>query len=78
MKSGTIPPVFCGDALLMRGMEQFMDGLCWLAPSAEEKAGEIGLDVDGSPWSSLSTRTALRPPLSLRPWPTPSSASCLT
>ena len=26
-----------------------MDGLCWLAPSAEEKAGEIGLDVDGSP-----------------------------
>ena len=49
VKSGTIPPVFCGDALLMRGMEQFMDGLCWLAPSAEEKAGEIGLDVDGSP-----------------------------
>ena len=49
VKSGTIIPVFCGDALLMRGMEQFMDGLCWLAPSAEEKAGEIGLDVDGSP-----------------------------
>ena len=49
VKSGTITPVFCGDALLMRGMEQFMDGLCWLAPSAEEKAGKIGLDVDGSP-----------------------------
>ena len=49
VKSGTITPVFCGDALLMQGMEQFMDGLCWLAPSAEEKAGEIGLDVDGSP-----------------------------
>lgn len=49
VKSGTITPVFCGDALLMRGMEQFLDGLCWLAPSAEEKAGEIGLDVDGSP-----------------------------
>ncbi len=49
VKSGTITPVFCGDALLMRGMEQFMDGLCWLAPSAEEKAREIGLDVDGSP-----------------------------
>ena len=49
VKSGTITPVFCGDALLMRGMEQFMDGLCWLDPSAEEKAGEIGLDVDGSP-----------------------------
>ena len=32
VKSGTITPVFCGDALLMRGMEQFMDGLCWLGP----------------------------------------------
>ncbi len=49
VKSGTITPVFCGDAMLMRGMEQFLDGLVWLAPSAEEKAGEIGLDVDGSP-----------------------------
>ncbi len=49
VKAGTITPVFCGDALLMRGMEQFLDGLTWLAPSAEEKAGEIGLDVDGNP-----------------------------
>lgn len=49
VKSGTITPVFCGDAMLMRGMEQFMDGLCWLAPSAEEKATEIGVDVDGNP-----------------------------
>ncbi len=37
LKSGTISPVFCGDAMLMRGMEQFMDGLCWLAPSAADK-----------------------------------------
>lgn len=49
VKSGTITPVFCGDAMLMRGMEQFMDGLAWLAPSAEEKAEEIGVDVDGNP-----------------------------
>ena len=49
VKSGTITPVFCGDALLMRGMEQFMDGLCWLAPSAGDKAGELGTDVDGNP-----------------------------
>ncbi len=49
VKTGTITPVFCGDALLMRGMEQFLDGLCWLAPSAEEKAAEVGLDVDGNP-----------------------------
>ncbi len=37
VKSGAISPVFCGDALLMRGMEQFLDGLTWLAPSALEK-----------------------------------------
>lgn len=49
VKSGTIIPVFCGDAILMRGMEQFLDGLAWLAPSAFEKAGEIGIDVDGNP-----------------------------
>ncbi len=49
VKSGTITPVFCGDAILMRGMEQFLDGLSWLAPSAEEKAGELAVDVDGNP-----------------------------
>lgn len=49
VKSGTITPVFCGDAMLMRGMEQFLDGLAWLAPSAEDKAGEIAMDVDGNP-----------------------------
>ena len=49
VKCGTISPVFCGDAMLMRGMEQFMDGLCWLAPSAAEKGGELAVDVDGNP-----------------------------
>ena len=49
VKSGSITPVFCGDAMLMRGMEQFMNGLVWLAPSAEEKAGEIAADMDGEP-----------------------------
>lgn len=49
VKKGTITPVFCGDAMLMRGMEQFMDGLVWLAPSAEEKAGELATDMDGNP-----------------------------
>ena len=49
VKSGTISPVFCGDAMLMRGMEQFMDGLCWLAPSAADKGAEIGVDVHGNP-----------------------------
>ena len=49
VKSGTICPVFCGDALLMRGMEQFLDGLTWLAPAAVDKSSEVGSDVDGNP-----------------------------
>ena len=49
VRRGTIAPVFCGDAMLMRGMEQFMDGLCWLAPNAAEKGGELAVDVDGNP-----------------------------
>ena len=62
VKSGAITPVFCGDALLMRGMEQFMDGLTWLAPSAAEKAGEVGADVDGEPVEISVNRTARRRP----------------
>lgn len=49
VKAGTITPVFCGDALLMHGMEQFMDGVSRLAPSAEEKAGETAEDAEGNP-----------------------------
>ncbi len=49
VKNGSIIPVFCGDAMLMRGMEQFLDGLVWLAPSALDKAGEIATDTDGNP-----------------------------
>ena len=49
VKRGTISPVFCGDAMLMRGMEQFMDGLCWLAPNAADNGGELAVDVDGNP-----------------------------
>ncbi len=49
VKNGSIIPVFCGDAMLMRGMEQFLDGLVWLAPSAADKAEEIAVDTDGNP-----------------------------
>ena len=49
VKRGTISPVFCGDAMLMRGMEQVMDGVCWLAPSAADKGAERAGDVDGNP-----------------------------
>ena len=49
VRAGTITPVFCGDAMLMRGMEQLLDGLTWLAPCAADKSAEIGADVDGNP-----------------------------
>lgn len=49
VKSGTIMPVFCGDALLMRGMEQFLNGITWLLPCAADKASEIGADGNGDP-----------------------------
>jgi len=49
VKNGSIIPVFCGDAMLMRGMEQFMDGLVWLAPNAADKAVEVAVDPDGNP-----------------------------
>ena len=49
VRAGAITPVFCGDAMLMRGMEQLLDGLTWLAPCAADKSAEIGADVDGNP-----------------------------
>ena len=49
VKNGSISPVFCGDALNTYGIEQLLNGLVWLAPSAAEKSGEIGADPDGEP-----------------------------
>ena len=48
VKSGTISPVFCGDALLGYGIEQLLNGLIWLAPTADQNP-EMGLDPDGNP-----------------------------
>ncbi len=49
VKNGSISPVFCGDALLTYGVEQLLNGLLWLAPSAADKAAELGVDVNGEP-----------------------------
>ena len=49
VKSGAVSPVFCGDALLLNGIDQLLSGLAWLAPSAAEKAGETGEDEEGNP-----------------------------
>ncbi len=49
VKNGSISPVFCGDALSTYGIEQLLNGLIWLAPSAADKSAEIALDTDGNP-----------------------------
>ncbi len=49
VKDGTICPVFCGDAHNTFAIDQFLNSLTWLAPSAAVKAEEIGVDLDGEP-----------------------------
>ncbi len=49
VKDGTICPVFCGDAFNMYGIDQLLNSLTWLAPSAAAKGEEIGVDLDGEP-----------------------------
>lgn len=47
VKDGTICPVFCGDAQLTYGIDQFLNSLIWLAPNAASKGSEIGSDPSG-------------------------------
>ena len=49
VKFGTVSPVFCGDALLLNGIDQLLNGLTWLAPTAADKASETGEDENGDP-----------------------------
>ena len=49
VKDGTICPVFCGDAHNTFAIDQLLNSLTWLAPSAADKGNEIGADLDGEP-----------------------------
>ncbi|MDP4119926.1 MAG: elongation factor G [Bacillota bacterium] len=49
VKNGTISPVFCGDAQNTFGIDQLLNGLCWLAPSAADNGAELGTDPNGDP-----------------------------
>lgn len=49
VKDGSICPVFCGDAHNTYAIDQFLNSLTWLAPSAAAKGDEIGVDLDGEP-----------------------------
>ncbi len=48
VKAGSVLPVFCGDALLLNGVDQLLNGLVWLAPPASSRE-ETGEDADGNP-----------------------------
>ena len=49
VKDGTICPVFCGDAHNTFAIDQLLNSLIWLAPSAADKGEEIAVDVNGEP-----------------------------
>lgn len=49
VKDGTICPVFCGDAHNTFAIDQLLNSLTWLAPSAASRGEEIGVDVNGEP-----------------------------
>lgn len=49
VKNGTISPVFCGDAQNTFGIDQLLNGIIWLAPSAADKSAELALDPNGEP-----------------------------
>ena len=49
VKDGSICPVFCGDAHNTYAIDQFLNSLTWLAPSAATKGEEIAVDLDGEP-----------------------------
>ena len=49
VKDGTICPVFCGDAHNTFAIDQLLNSLTWLAPSAADKGEELAVDVNGEP-----------------------------
>ena len=49
VKDGSICPVFCGDAQNTFAIDQLLNSLTWLAPTAADKGSEVGVDVNGEP-----------------------------
>ena len=49
VKDGSLCPVFCGDAATTFGIEQFLNTITWLAPTAADKGSETAVDVNGDP-----------------------------
>ena len=71
VKSGSLCPVFCGDAQTTDGVDQLMNGLIWLAPRPQITAARQAWTRKATWWSWRSTRTRRLPPSSSRPSPIP-------
>lgn len=47
IRSGSITPVYCGSALNLEAIDLLLQGIVHLLPTAEEVAGEVGVDENG-------------------------------
>ncbi len=59
VRDGSITPVYCGASATGEGVEQLMNGMSWLVPSASEAAQEIAADENGSPVELAVSDSAL-------------------
>lgn len=49
VRSGSITPVYCGATATGEAIDQLMNGMSWLVPSAADCPAEIAADANGSP-----------------------------
>lgn len=59
VRSGSITPVYCGASATGEGVDQLMNGLSWLVPSAADVAPETATDANGSPVELTVSDSAL-------------------
>ncbi|MGN0474252.1 MAG: elongation factor G, partial [Acutalibacteraceae bacterium] len=59
VRSGSITPVYCGASATGEGIDQLMNGMSWLVPSASDSPAEIAADVNGSPVEMTVSDSAL-------------------
>lgn len=59
VRSGSITPVYCGATATGEGIDQLMNGMSWLVPSAADSPAEIAADANGSPVELTVSDSAL-------------------
>ncbi len=59
VRSGSITPVYCGASATGEAIDQLMNGMSWLVPSAADSPAEIAADANGSPVELTVSDSAL-------------------